>query len=457
MMMRSLRQRLFVAAFVAVSASLVLAGFMLTALFERHVTRHYDGELQSYLRQLAGLVEFPSDGGIALGRPLQDARFGEPLSGLYWQIEEDSSGRIVSSRSLWDSRIPLPKDIVPLGTVDSHVLRGPQDRMVRVQERVIAFDLPSGTRTLRMAVAMDMNEIAAARSAFVHDLWPSMTAIGLLLLAATWFYIGIGLKPLDAIRRSLQAVRTGRSRRLEGDFPAEVIPLVEEANALLAAQDESLAQARARAADLAHGLKTPLAVLQSDAERLRARGHGDIADEMGALAGEMRRHVQRELTRSRLRGAGQSQSTALLPVVERLVASIRRTPGGERLQWEIAVPEGLAAAVDGQDLTELLGNLLDNACKWARGAVRVEACKRGDTAVIVVLDDGAGAPQEALASLADRGVRLDRSVPGHGLGLAIASDIAAACHGALHVSNRPGGGFAAQVELPCQQRNIIHV
>lgn len=455
MRLRSLRQRLFAAAILAVSVSLLAAFLVLTHLFERHVTRHYDDELQSWLRQLAGVVEFRPDGGIELARSLPEARFGEPLSGLYWQIEEDESGMIVASRSLWDTHIPLPKDALPPGQVDSHVLPGPQGSQLRIQERRVVFDLPGGSRSLRMAVAMDMAGITAARRAFAADLWPYLAAVGALLLAAAWFHIDIGLKPMDRLRRSLNAVRTGATRRLEGVFPSEVTPLVEEVNALLAAQEDSLARARARAADLAHGLKTPLAVLQSDAERLRARGQDDIADEMGQIATQMGRHVQRELVRSRLRG-GEAARSSLLPVVERLVASLRRTPAGERLEWSVTVPDTLQVAADAQDLTELLGNLLDNAMKWARARVRIEAVAEGAAAVIRVLDDGPGVPESALPSLAGRGVRLDEAVPGHGLGLAIARDIAAACHGALGVSNQAEGGFAVRIELPIQQRSLAH-
>jgi signal transduction histidine kinase len=303
---------------------------------------------------------------------------------------------------------------------------------------------------------MDVAEIAAARSAFATDLWPSLATIGVLLLAAAWFYIGIGLRPLDGIRRSLNAVRTGAARRLDGDFPSEVMPLVEEANALLAAQDDSLARARARATDLAHGLKTPLAVLQSDAERLKARGQHDIAEEVGQLAEQMRRHVQRELARARLRGSETARPHKVRPVAERIIASLRRTPRGEGLSWTLDIPADLSIAADPEDMTELFGSLLDNACKWARTEIRMEAQASNAGVCIRVLDDGAGAPEAALASLADRGVRLDENVPGTGLGLAIARDIATAYRGSLAVRNRPGGGFAAILEFPSPQRSSDH-
>lgn len=455
-MMRSLRLRLFAAATLSVAVALLVAGFMLVQLFERHVTRHYDTELQSYLRQLIAAVEIGDDGKVTLNRQLEDARFGEPLSGLYWQIEEDRTGFVLGSRSLWDAHIPLPKDALTPGAVDSHLLAGPKGAPVRVQERMVVFDQPGGSRALRMAVAMNVSEIEAARRAFAADLWPSIAVIGVLLLAATWFYIGIGLRPLDGIRKSLSDVRTGTARRLEGRFPAEVKPLVDEANALLEAQDESLAKARTRATDLAHGLKTPLSVLQSDAERLKARGEDVIADELASLAHQMRRHVQRELTRARVGGTDVAQSTPLLPVIERLVASLRRTPAGERLAWSVDVPDSLSVAAGKEDLIELLGNLLDNACKWASLMVRIEASPRGDKAFIHISDDGKGVPDDALASLAGRGVRLDQSVPGTGLGLAITRDIAAALGGGLHLANRPGGGFTATVDLFMQPKNQRH-
>jgi len=180
-----------------------------------------------------------------------------------------------------------------------------------------------------------------------------------------------------------------------------------------------------------------------------------MADEIGQLAEQMRRHVQHELVMTRLRGED-AAPLPLRPVVERLAASLRRTPGGERLQWQVAIPEGLTVAMDAQDITELLGNLLDNAVKWARTSICIEAQQGEAGAVIRVLDDGAGVPDSALASLAGRGVRLDEGKPGHGLGLAIARDIAAACGGALSVSNRDGGGFVVHIVLPLQQRNMAH-
>lgn len=451
----SLRLRLWLAATLALSAALVLAGLLLVQLFERHVTRHYDEELQSWLRQLAAAVEFTPDGKITLDTHFQDARFGERLSGLYWQIEEDKTGFILTSPSLWDTRIPLPHDPLDDGRVVSHILPGPGGQTLRIQERQIVFDLPWGSRALRMAVAVNTGVITAAARDFAGDLWVSLAGVGALLLAATWFYIGIGLKPLDSIRRSLQQVRAGKARRLEGKFPSELLPLVGETNDLLAAQDDSLARARARAADLAHGLKTPLSVLQSDAERLREAGQDEIAGEIAQLVTQMRRHVERELARARL-GQQRFQETPLLPVVTRLAEVFRRSPRGQALAWTISIDGGLTVGADGEDLTELLGNLLDNACKWAAHAITIGAEADSAAIRITVQDDGPGVPHGALAALAGRGVRLDESVPGTGLGLAIARDIAEACGGQLTFTNRPDGGFAATAQFPLSAKNMDH-
>ena len=446
----SLRLRLFLAAVLAVGAALIIAGFLLVQLFDRHVTRRVDDELAAYLRQLSGAVDFHADGSFVLTRELADARFDEPYSGLYWQIEDDKTGQMLSSRSLWDTRIPLDGDILDLGGIHHHILPGPNNTTLRVLERSIAFDLPTGSHSLRMAVAIDDGEIAAARRAFAADLGPSLAVLGAVLLAAIWLQISVGLKPLEAIRRGVQAVRSGQSSRLTNAFPSEVRPLVDEVNDLLKAQEESLAKARARATDLAHGLKTPLTVLQTDAARLREGGQAEIAYELESLADSMRRHIDQELARSRIRGT-ESAATPVSPLaltVERVVHTLQRTPRGGELGWRIDIPGALQVAVDAHDLTEMLGNLLDNACKWADAKVSVTAGMSGDAAEITIADDGPGVPEVALPSLAERGVRFDERTPGSGIGLAIVQDIASACQGSLHFANNEAGGFRVTLTLP---------
>jgi signal transduction histidine kinase len=227
------------------------------------------------------------------------------------------------------------------------------------------------------------------------------------------------------------------------------MPLVDAVNSLLESQTRAMENAKTRAADLAHGLKTPLTVLLADAARLRASGEPEIAGEIEELANAMKGHVDRELSRVRLQGLdGLVQAkTALEPIVMRLVRALGRTPKGELLDWQVSLPEGAEVAVREEDLAELLGNLLDNACKWAASEVVIAAALNG-TVTISIKDDGPGAPEALMHWLGQRGLRLDQKVPGTGQGLAIAMDIAKAYGGTLTFELEKPHGFQASVVFP---------
>jgi signal transduction histidine kinase len=271
-----------------------------------------------------------------------------------------------------------------------------------------------------------------------------------VLIIAAWIQIAIGLQPLEALRRQVARVRSGLEPRLAVEEPTEVMPLVAEVNSLLDAQDKAIEQARQRAADLAHGLKTPLQVLTMDAERLRARGEAQMAAEIEDLAANMRRHVGRELSRARLQPRSKSgqHQTPLAETTHRIVRALERSPRGRQLRFEVAVPAGLTVPIAQSDLMELLGNLLDNAVKWAGSEVRVADRAVAGAHVLVIEDDGNGVSPAMLASLGQRGVRLDESVEGTGLGLAIASDIADAYGARITFANRSPHGFQVRIEFP---------
>ncbi len=445
----SLRLRLLLTAALAIAVALIVAGFGLVALFDRHVERRIDAELETYLRQLAGGVSFDANGAVRVARPVADPRFNEPFSGLYWQIEDTARGEVHGSRSLWDARLPLPVDPLPSGTVHRHQIEGPGASTLLVRERQVSYPTAEGARSLRLVIALDRRDLLDAREAFAGDVVPGLAVLALVLLTAVWLQVGIGLKPLDAVRRGVHAVRSGEQRRLTQRYPEEVMPLVAEVNDLLAAQDDAVARARARAADLAHGLKTPLTVLTADAARLREIGETAIAAEL-ELAGRSDAPTPRSRTqpspdrRADTRGA---EATPVRDIAEGVVATLKRTPGGERLTWTIAIAEDLTVAADADDLTEVLGNLLENAAKWARRAVRVAAAAGTDVR-LTVEDDGPGVPDNKLPLLGQRGVRLDEGVQGTGYGLAIVGDIVSACGGQLTLGNLPSGGFRAAITLP---------
>jgi signal transduction histidine kinase len=439
----SLRLRLLVLSLASIGIALALSGIGLVYLFERHVESRVDAELDTHLRQLAGNVAITADGIVLLSRPA-DPRFEQPLSGLYWQMDDLLSGATLRSRSLWDDVLALPAD----GTdgVRRYIVLGPASVTVIVRARTVMFPAPAGERhPVRIAVAVDATEIETASHAFAANLAPSLLLLGGVLALASWLQVRIGLRPLATIREEIGAIRSGRKRRLDAPLPLEVMPLAGEVNQLLDEQERTVARARAGAADLAHGLKTPLTVLGAEARRLRAGGDDKAADTIEDLADSMRRQVDRALARSRLH-PGTRAASEIEPLVLRLIAVMRKTPQGERLAWNTKIGAGLYAAIDRDDLAELLGNLLDNAARWAQREVLVSGTAQDGRVVICVDDDGPGIPAAERLQMLERGV--GNTTGGSGLGLAIASDIVEACGGTLRLQDAALGGLRVCIELP---------
>jgi signal transduction histidine kinase len=445
----SLKRRLLAAGAASIVLALAIAGFGLLLLFERHVERRMVLELEAHLRQLVSGLELGVDGSPQLAREPAEPRFREPLSGLYWQIVAESGGAVLRSRSLWDTSLDLPSDELADGEVHQHTIAGPGGGSLLVVERAVTLPASLGGSRIRAAAAIDRAEVHATGWAFVGDLVPSLALLAAFLIAAAWAQVIVGLRPLEAVRRRLGEVRAGREARLGTAFPDEVHPLVAEVDHLLDAQEQAVARARARAADLAHGLKTPLTILSADAQELRARGDMCIADEIATIAEGMRRHVDRELARARtgIRVSSGVQQRAR-PVIDQIVDVLRRTPRGQELDWEIVAADDPDTSIDRQDLTEILGNLADNAAHWAMDKVRITERLDGNVVTLSVEDDGPGVPEDKIGTVLARGGRLDGSQPGSGLGLAIVRDLAEAYGGSLELMRSGLGGLCAEVRLP---------
>lgn len=441
----SLRARLMLAGTVAIVVALAAAGLALSILFERHLRRNLADDLDIYLRQLVATVDVSADGTITLARLPADPRFAEPLSGLYWQVTDDA-GQLLRSRSLWDAVLALPPDEPVPGDLHRHELAGPAGQNLLVAERRVRFTEAQQHRWIRLAVAVDLARIAAARRAMTRELAVALAILGLALGCAAWAQIWLGLRPLDAIRRGVAAIRSGTARRLAATLPREVQPLADEVNALLDAQDRAMARARARAADLAHGLKTPLTALAADARRLRGKGEVEIAADLDALSQSMQRHVDRELVRVRIGAGGRgphTEVTRLGPLVDALVATLARTPRGERLSFDRLLPADAVVPIERTDLAEVLGNLMENAARHARTRVRVTS--PADDASVVVEDDGPGIAAEDRGRVLERGRRLDTSGSGAGLGLAIVQDVLDVYGWRLELGSSELGGLAARI------------
>ncbi|WP_020085947.1 sensor histidine kinase [Hyphomicrobium zavarzinii] len=439
MRLGSLRLRLLLAGAVSTAIALALAAYGLTVLFERHVERRIDAELTVYLNQLTAHLEPAPEGGIRLQTSPADPRFDVPLSGLYWQIVHEESGTVLRSRSLWDSELALPAEPNVDDQIHHHHIVGPAKAQLYLLQRRIELPPRMGGGTARIAVAWDAAEISNAVREFAVDLTPLLAIIGALLLAATWIWVTIGLKPLAAVRTQLAAIRSGKSKRLGSSFPDEVRPLAHEIDDLIDARDAELARAKSRAGDLAHGLRTPLQVLQTEIERLAKGGQTDVALNLSTVTRTMQRTVERELARARLAAPNRSAETSVATAIEQVIRVVQRTPDGERLDWIVDVPAGLNAPIDRDDLSEAMGNLIENAARHARHAVTITARRDGTCITLSVTDDGQGIPEGHLAEALRRGGRLDERGSGAGLGLAIVTDIVDSWGGTLTLKNANPG------------------
>jgi signal transduction histidine kinase len=276
---------------------------------------------------------------------------------------------------------------------------------------------------------------------------PFLLLVGALLIAAAWVQVKFGLWPLSAVRKTLAAIRSGERRRLSLGFPDEVQPLAREIDGLLDARDAQVEKARARAADLAHGLKTSLQVLAGEAECLKASGTTEIANRIEDLATGMQRHIDRHLTRARLAAASHDASANVRDVVARVASVVERTPMGARLSWLTTVPADLYARIDPDDLAEALGNLIENGAQHACSKLTISGRADRDFAALTVSDDGRGIPEARREEALRRGERLDASGSGTGLGLAIVTDIADACDTTLTFDEQ-ATGFSVTLRIP---------
>ncbi|MCC2112590.1 MAG: HAMP domain-containing histidine kinase [Hyphomicrobiales bacterium] len=364
----ALQIRLLLGGAVVIVFALVVVGIGLIYLFERHVTRRLEADLTDHLRLIAASVFVDENGEVGLSRDPGDPDFEVPLSGLYWQVGAETGAVLIRSASLWDVEIALPKDIVPDGAVHRHTIDGPDGSTLIAVERRVGLERPGDSVLwLRLVAAADRRIVTDARAEFRTDAGLALGLLAVVLIAAGWLQLRIGLGPLIRLGERVAEIRSGRSSRLGRDVPDEVIPLVDEINALLDLGDRTVERSRRRASDLAHGLKTPLTALSGDIRRLRERSENDIADDLESLAAAMRHHIDHELARARIGLANVPGAQAeIRTVVDAVLRTLKRTPAGERLAFEVDIPSGLTAPLDRADLTELLGNILDNAVRYAR-------------------------------------------------------------------------------------------
>jgi signal transduction histidine kinase len=443
----SLRFRLLVGAVIWISLALGVAGTLLATLFRAHVERRLEAELTIQVDQIAAALERTDTGQLVLTHLPTDPRFRKPYSGFYWQVNAREES-IFSSRSLWDVALRLPRDPSPDGKVHRHRISGPEGQRLIALERTVT--LPDTPGAYRVAAATDETELTAAAGAFTRPLVLSLGVLALALFAAVAIQVRVGLRPLHRLRAGVAAIREGRIKRLEGSFPTETQPLVEDLNALLQRNEEIVARGRTLAGNLAHGLKTPLSILANEVDRLAGNGAPQLAASMRGQITTMQRRMDYHLARARA-AASLDVPGARVPIAP-AVAAIQRTLArlyvARDLQLTIDVPADHVFRGEQQDLEEMLGNLMDNACKWARHRVAVASRRDNGRLAITIEDDGPGLTAEQQEHALAPGARFDESVPGTGLGLAIVRDLASLYGGGIALGNSSLGGLRAALTLP---------
>jgi signal transduction histidine kinase len=449
----SLALRLFLSATVWTVLILFVTGFVLSTIYRQAVERSFDRRLGVYLRTLVAEVAAPEATDTRTPQSLGEPLFDLPLSGWYWQITrlQNTKPDIRSSRSLWDGGLPhLSERNVPTatdGTRRSYV-DGPEDQRLRLVERLV--DLGEDGRFL-VAVAGDSQEIEEETRSFDRALLVTFSSLIAVLLLTTLFQVRFGLAPLKRISEGLAAIRVGTAERLEGRFPVEIAPLARETNALIEANREIVERARTHVGNLAHALKTPLSVMVNEAS---ARSDDPLASKVLEQADIMRDQVARHLERARLaaRMTVVGTVTEVVPVVSALARTMEKIHHGRGIAIDVDAPTPVNFQGEQPDLEEMIGNLVDNACKWAQSRVSIEVipelAANKNTIRLVVDDDGPGLTAAQREQVARRGRRLDETKPGSGLGLSIVVELASLYGGSVTLGSAPIGGLRAELVLP---------
>jgi signal transduction histidine kinase len=452
----SLALRLFLSATAWTVVILLATGVVLTSLYRHSVERAFDRRLGVYLKTLVADIASPEDQENKFPQSLGEPLFELPLSGWYWQVTrlDQVKPEIRASRSLWDAGLPHLQDPKGAsGATRQGYVQGPADQRLREVERTI--DLGEDGRFL-IAVAGDAAEIDEELRSFDGALLVTFGVLAAVLLLTTMFQVRFGLAPLKRISDSLAAIRSGSAERLQGRFPEEIAPLARETNALIEANREIVQRARTHVGNLAHALKTPLSVMMNEAA---ARGDDALAAKVREQIGIMRDQVSRHLERARLaaRLTVVGTVTEVQPVVTALARTMEKIHHGRGIAIDVEAPAGARFRGERQDLEEMVGNLVDNACKWARSRVTVEVVPErpqeanGVPLVRLLIDDdgpGLTAAEREEVQVAPRGRRLDETKPGSGLGLSIVVELAGLYGGGLALGTAPIGGLRAELVLP---------
>ncbi len=452
MRLNSLAFRLFTAAAAWALVVLPITAFVLISVYRGAVERNFDTRLNVYLIDLVTDVADARSNPAANPPSITDPLFNRPFSGWYWQITPLGSPTqlLHTSESLLDQRVTLPSEIGIEAdeNLTRHAnLQGPDKNSLRVLEREITIDEGSAGKTgLSIAVSGNSDEIEKTISEFRTLLILALTVLGLGLVLATYFQVRFGLMPLRAIGRGLTAIRSGDAQMLEGDLPTEIVPLQSELNALISSNRAIVERARTHVGNLAHALKTPLSVITNEAAGKRTSFATKISGQAEIMRDQITHHLNRASMAARSGVIG--GQTHVQPVVNSLVRALNRIYEERKLTLSVECSNDVVFHGEKHDLEEMVGNLLDNACKWAKSDISLTVSVPRHKIVVAIEDDGPGLPKKERLAALKRGSRLDETKPGSGLGLSIVAELAHLYNGKLTLEKSEKGGLRARLELP---------
>ena len=451
---RSIAQRLFVSAIFWSVALLLVAGVIISGIYRRATELAFDQRLGVYLSAIVADVATPGD-----DQRLEPGQLGEPqfeltLSGWYWEITrlDVDKPEFRASRSLFAAQLPRLADLgveAGLGGARSGYATGPEGRRIRIVERVIDIG-DSGIYLVQVAAATE--EVEAQIWRFYVELTVTFGVLAVALAGAAAMQVRFGLRPLRALQDEVSAIRQGERDRIEGRFSEDLAPLAGELNLLIASNREILERARTQVGNLAHGLKTPLSVLLNDARMERSALAEKVEEQARIMTDQVTWHLDRARAAARTNVIG--AVTEVEPVVAALIRTFEKIHADRGLAFTAQVEPGLKFRGERQDFEELIGNLLDNAGKWARSRVEIRVFPQAGLGAgrpafgAVIDDDGPGLRPELRAQALARGRRLDETKPGSGLGLSIVTDLVALHGGEVRLEDSPLGGLRVRLLLP---------
>lgn len=436
----SLAARLIHVSLLWIVLALGAAVFVLSGLYREHVESELAERAEGYLDELSAALDVTPAGDLVVQRDLSDPLFRRPYAGLYWEVTVDGRS-LHRSRSLWDQSLGAARKAADDDKPGTQP--GPEGQRVLVWTRTIRY--PDFAKPITLRVAAHDARVENMAASFTRTLSISLAILAAGLLGLVFAQVRYGLAPLRRLGHATMQLREGQVDRIEGDYPSEIRPLVEDLNTVLHENRELLARARSQAGNLAHALKTPLAVIRN---ALGGLSGNPAATTIPPEVERMQAAIERHLVRARAGATAlHARHVPVRPALDDVIRAVNRIHGN-RVQILVTGNDELRFRGDAADLQEIFGNLLENAAKWARSTVRVQLAASADRVHITLLDDGPGIPAEHRAEAIKRGVRLDTTRPGSGLGLQIVDELCSIYGGSLELGDSELGGLAVTVSLP---------